>query len=85
MGVVVRFPGHKLHHCERDCAGCMFCEGGLAYCVTCGGGEGSLPTDCPGYRMPQPVERDVYAGVLDYRRVEGWTIVSNGRARFKCT
>lgn len=50
----------------------MLCDGGLAVCTTCGGGEGSLPTDCPGERMQACVEVDVYRGTLDYRRRHGW-------------
>jgi hypothetical protein len=70
---ITRFPGHKWYQCARkDCLGCCYCHGGLASCVICGGGEGSLPTDCPGERMTDEQEAAVYAGVLDYRRVGGW-------------
>ncbi len=48
---------HKLH--DR--------EDGLAHCMVCNGGEGSLPSDCPGYRMPAETEEAVYAGILDYQ------------------
>ena len=42
-------------------------EDGLAHCKVCNGGEGSLPTDCPGEQMSAETEELVYAGSLDYR------------------
>jgi hypothetical protein len=30
---------------------CPICDGGWQVCKVCGGGEGALPTDCPGERM----------------------------------
>ena len=34
---------------DEDSQMCRFiCDGGLAYCKTCHGAEGSLPTECPG-------------------------------------
>lgn len=44
----------------------MFCNGGLSACVTCGGGEASLPTHCPGVRMGTLKESMVQAGNADY-------------------
>jgi len=53
--------------------------GGLAYCERCGGGEGSIPTDCPGMQMPALVEQRVYACALDF--VAGhWIVPDHGRA-----
>jgi hypothetical protein len=46
-------------------------EDGLAVCLTCGGAEASLPTDCPGRRMTAEEQDDVQAGVRDYRG-GGW-------------
>lgn len=40
--------------------------GELVACRTCGGGEGSLPTECPGVRMTPAEEGRVYAAVLDF-------------------
>lgn len=57
---------HRLYECPARCDGCMFCNGGLALCTVCGGGEGSLPTDCPGEKMTDLVEASVYAGRTDY-------------------
>ncbi len=39
----------------------------LASCTVCGGGEGSLPTHCPGTRMSSDEADDVYAGRLDFK------------------
>jgi len=46
---------------------------GLAFCRTCGGTEGSIPTECPGRQMLTPEADRVYAGSLDF--VNGaWTV-----------
>ena len=42
-------------------------EDGLAHCKVCNGGEGSLPTVCPGREMTPEEEDAVYAGTLDFR------------------
>jgi hypothetical protein len=39
---------------------CMFCDGGLGYCVVCTGREADLPTMCPGRAMSE-VERELVA------------------------
>jgi hypothetical protein len=78
---IIHFPGHKWARCRNHlCLGCVFCEGGLASCTTCGGAEGSLTTDCPGQRMTVVAERAVYLGELDFRRNQGWV---NARARVR--
>jgi hypothetical protein len=56
----------------HDYLGCQFCDGGLFSCTVCGGFEGSLPTDCPGARMNEVQQDDVYAGRIDYRDGRGW-------------
>lgn len=38
----------------------------LTLCRTCGGGEASLPTDCPGERMTAAQRDAVLARRLDY-------------------
>jgi len=60
------------HHPKLDCGpyGCNICN--LFLCTVCVGAEGSLPTDCPGVRMTQEQEQNVYAGQLDYRDGKGW-------------
>lgn len=57
--------------CDGE-TGCMICDGGLSVCKVCGGGEGSLTTDCPGERIPEGLDHEVYAGELDYREGLGW-------------
>ncbi len=39
---------------------------GVSWCPVCGGAEGSLPSECPGARMPRLLEQRVYAGSLDF-------------------
>jgi hypothetical protein len=41
-------------------------EDGLLHCKICGGGEGTLPTDCPRQRMTESENELIYAGKLDY-------------------
>jgi hypothetical protein len=80
--MIIKFSGHKLYRCPRECEGCMICEGGLASCVTCGGGEASLPRHCPGARMTCEEADRVQAGTLDYDRQMGWyTLASTGRIK----
>jgi len=52
-------------------------EGGLAVCKVCGGGEGSLTTDCPGEKIPYEKDQRVYAGKIDYREGQGWVPEKN--------
>ena len=73
--MIIRWPKHILHgrqdHKEPyESDSCQACV--LAYCKVCGGAEGSLPTDCPGERMPHELEDRVYAGDIDYTRRYGW-------------
>lgn len=58
---------HVWYRCGPQCDGCMYCEGGLGFCTVCRGGEGSLPTECPGEAMPMLVADEVYAGRLDFK------------------
>ena len=39
----------------------------LLHCKRCGGAEGSLPTECPGEKMTEEQEQQVYDGDTDYR------------------
>lgn len=45
---------------------CPICDGGLAACEVCGLIEGSLTTDCPGYRCWQEKGDDIYEGKIDF-------------------
>jgi hypothetical protein len=40
----------------------------LASCSVCKGGEGSLPTECPGIAMTEDQQSRIYGGTLDYVR-----------------
>lgn len=60
-----RASSHDLHRCNEE--GCCVCEGGLAWCVTCGGAEASMPTECPGVAMTQGQQDEVQAGRIDFR------------------
>lgn len=67
---------HTEYICKsnHEYPGCMFCDGGLFACTVCGGIEGSLTTDCPGKRMTEAEQDEVYAGRKDYREGRGWII-----------
>ncbi len=54
---------HTLHKCDDE--NCHICP--LSLCTVCGGAEGSLPTECPGSRMPEKIEKAVYAQTLDFK------------------
>jgi len=65
---------HIKYECRghHEYGGCQFCDGGLFACTICRGMEGSLPTDCPGVKMTQEQQDQVYAGQIDYREERGW-------------
>lgn len=75
---VVQFPRHTLVgsvHAPCDCPGdihCMFCDGGVALCVRCGGAEAAMPRDCPGRPMDEYQRAFVQAEILDYTWRKGW-------------
>jgi hypothetical protein len=59
---------HRSARCVTDDQGyCLVCEGGLAWCTVCGGGEASMPTECPGVKMSQEQQDAVQAGTLDFK------------------
>lgn len=71
-------PKHKqVTTCLRDpsaptsnyCS-CYHCT--LAVCSVCGCYEGSLTTDCPGYKLDQAQQDRVYKDGADYRDGHGW-------------
>lgn len=53
---------HDYHKCKCGRTGCMFCDGGLAACTTCGGFEGSLLRFCPGFKLSREALDAVYSG-----------------------
>lgn len=85
MALIYQFPRHRLVGRDLPCRcdkedgawNCMICAGGLAFCETCHGAEGSLPTCCPGERMPACVETAVMFGHCDYDVIQGWVQRSN--------
>lgn len=42
---------HVKHSCDLE--SCIICRLELYSCDVCCGGEGALPTDCPGYEMSE--------------------------------
>lgn len=60
-------PWYECSGHEDDYNSCMFCDGGLSYCESCGAFEGATPDECPDKRMTGRESDDVYAGKLNYR------------------
>lgn len=56
---------HHFHRC--DSGDCAICDGGLKYCLVCGGAESSLPSDCPGVRMTEQQEELISTGLLNFQ------------------
>ena len=60
------FETHADH--EPETQACRnICQGGLAACKTCGGAEGTLTTDCSGYKLSISVQENIYLHGLDYK------------------
>lgn len=55
----------------------LMSESGLYYCTTCGLAEGSLTTDCCGYKVSGELSESVYGGSDDYREDTGWCKLPN--------
>lgn len=74
MGALSRFHGHFWHRCKNDDPDyrCVVCENAMPYCVTCGAGEGALPTDCPGTFLPTAYVQRIAQGKLDFDWKLGW-------------
>jgi len=53
-------------HTDCQVEGCLICDGGLAICTVCGLAEGSLTTDCCGYRCAAEMGDSVYNGKKDF-------------------
>ncbi len=52
------------HH--EDLRYCQYCDGGLAFCTVCKGGEAELPHECPGREMTEQERDDVMCRRRDY-------------------
>jgi hypothetical protein len=50
----------------------MICDGGLALCKCCGGLEGSLATECPGFDIGEEIADMIHKGLIDFKD-GGWT------------
>ena len=59
---------HEYYKCRLDCddAHCVYCRGGLASCVVCGGAEAELTKHCAGRRLTTDELSAVEAGSLNY-------------------
>lgn len=57
---------HTLHKCSAWCTGCHYCNGGIAFCDVCKGGEVELPTQCPGRPMTDEERAAVTLGTRDF-------------------
>lgn len=86
---VVAFRGRSLHR-DQGCTNprgpdrfdrcCARCDWGAFVCRTCGGAEGSLPTDCPRVTMTEEQEALVMSGGGDYILAQGgWTSIQSAR------
>ncbi len=74
---------HVFYSCQKPCPNpgtCRYCDGALAYCVTCKGAEGTLPTDCPEKAMPEAVQEAVMRGNIDYKK-DRWIICHRHKAK----
>lgn len=69
--------------CDKE-GGCNICDGALTVCKVCGGAEGSLASECPGYRVHPDVLDAVYSGQIDFKGGL-WTVRpgKKSRARIK--
>lgn len=78
---ILSWRKHKLHGpwCCVNQDNCMFCE--LTICMVCGGGEATLPTECPGMRLLPGQEDLIYIGQLDYVNGEWVTPESHPKHR----
>jgi len=60
-----KFEEHKAGECTRE-GHCVICDGGLKVCEICGCAEGSLATECPGYRCYVTHSDLIYDGKVDF-------------------
>lgn len=59
--------------------GCEHCT--LTICSVCGGGEGSLTTDCPGVPVDADRHQEICETPLDYTDARGWHLAEAGHRR----
>ncbi|MFA7287381.1 MAG: hypothetical protein WC055_00730 [Melioribacteraceae bacterium] len=58
---------HTWHKCDCGEGPCVYCGGGLGVCDVCGGVEGSLSSECCGYKLDEFVLEAIYNGGLDFK------------------
>ena len=63
---------------SKHCS-CEHCT--LSVCSVCGGGEGSLTTDCPGTTIAADRQQEIYETSLDYTDARGWHLGAPGARR----
>ena len=67
---------HRLHRCTNP--DCTACNNRVPVCEACQGIDTSLPTDCPGVVIPEPLRSLIGEGRINYR--EGyWRSENNMR------
>lgn len=61
--------GHTFYVCDgdHDETHCQFCDGGLAVCTTCNGGEGALTSECCGQSLADSTLERVHLHGLDFK------------------
>lgn len=55
-------------------------EDGLDHCKVCGGAEGDLTSDCPGYLVSEETQREIYMGRVDFIDMQ-WVHKSSKRSQ----
>ncbi|UTC28161.1 hypothetical protein GURKE_01300 [Brevundimonas phage vB_BpoS-Gurke] len=74
--MILSWPKHLRQNCPNppsdQCSRGDCVHMTLFSCARCGGGEGSLTTDCPGVKIPYEDDQAVYNDQLDYVRGAGW-------------
>ncbi len=78
---MTKVSDHVPYRCSGgydDCreAWCATHHGELFSCQVCGGGEGDLPTQCPGHPMTEDQRNRVSSGWIDFRNGRWY---ANGR------
>ena len=68
---------HKFFECNCNKEHCIYCDGGLAYCVICKCAEGELTSECCGREVTEQEKKQIYIdGTLDFKE---WINKSNGK------
>ena len=57
---------HIYYKCSCQKSYCQFCDGGLAFCIVCKCGEGSLASECPGLNVQEDDQDKICKDILDF-------------------